>query len=105
MADVLAFPTDRKRRIPCGWLNPHRDPPENVVVFEKPLRATHLRRSPELLLLMAMMTSMDGAQRYRLANEIKRLADRAERQGDAYASEVAEDLMDLHRHLPCHIER
>ncbi len=108
MTDVLPFPTDRKRSINCGWLDRNSELPENVVVgaFEKPKAAPprlypHLTQTPEMLLLIALMTTMKGAQRQRLAKNLKSLSDGVERGGNSHLIEMTKDLMKLESRLPC----
>jgi hypothetical protein len=60
-----------------------------------------LRRSPELLLLMATLAAMDGPLRWRVGNELKRLKATVPTDEDR---ELVDDLLQMNMALPWHME-
>ncbi len=93
---VLQFPSARKR----PYRNPYvrRDAlPEGVVLLPSSAPYQTLRRSPEMLLLMAILVSMEAPIRWRIANEIRRGAEQPD------TRDIAADLSALLMNLPFYI--
>jgi hypothetical protein len=89
MAEVLKFPTSRKRPYNGGHRTYHDDLPENAVRLIHPKRPAPPQRTSLVAfhLLTAILADMTLPQRHRIATQLKRYADldpESESRADAY---------------------
>ena len=103
MGEVLSYPTTRKRAYASARLRWDDEAPEGVVRLNPPPPPMfkHLKRSPELLLMMAVLKAMDGPSRWRMAQELKVVEASA---ADPETRELAADFLTLNMELPFHLE-
>ena len=103
MGEVLRYPTDRKRPYRSAYLRWDAEPQEGVVRLAPRVQPTfkHLRRTPELLLFMALLRAMDGPTRWRMAEELKKVEAGST---DEVTRETAADFLRLNMELPFHLE-
>ena len=103
MGEVLRYPTARKRAYPSPRLRWDAEPQEGVVRLTPPPQPAfkHLRRTPELLLLIALLKAMDGPTRWRMAEELKKVEAGST---DEMTRETAADFLRLNMELPFHLE-